>query len=151
LGVDLDMSWRPGPQVISETLDGETVIINLDTGHYYSLDQLASWVWTALVDRGATGRDASLLLAGAWSRDAGEVDGVLLSFLEALNREGLILTGSGAPPRALPAFDPTVAPFATPQMQRYDDIQELLLLDPIHEVEEAGWPAQPPAVPGDRS
>ena len=27
-------------------------------------------------------------------------------------------------------------------MEKYDDMQELLLLDPIHEVDEAGWPVK---------
>jgi hypothetical protein len=31
--------------------------------------------------------------------------------------------------------------FTHPQLQKYTDMQELLLLDPIHEVEESGWPA----------
>jgi len=130
--------------VISETLDGETVIINLGTGRYYSLDRLASWIWTALVDAGGTAADAAGALAAAWGRDAGEVAAALAPCLETMASEGLIVAGGPGTPRPLPAFD-AATPFATPRLQRYDDIQELLLLDPIHEVEEAGWPAQPPS------
>jgi hypothetical protein len=28
-------------------------------------------------------------------------------------------------------------------MQRYTDVEELLMIDPVHEVDEAGWPLQP--------
>jgi hypothetical protein len=142
--VDLDARWRPGAQVISETLDGETVIINLATGRYYSLDALASWVWTALADGGATLREAALQAARAWRRDAAEVEGLLAPFLAALDGEGLLVAGTGSELRPLPPFDAATSAFAEPRMQRFDDIQELLLLDPIHEVEEAGWPAQRP-------
>ena len=31
-------------------------------------------------------------------------------------------------------------PFEAPILNKYNDMQELLLLDPIHDVDEAGWP-----------
>ncbi|HEY9704008.1 MAG TPA: PqqD family protein, partial [Allocoleopsis sp.] len=31
-------------------------------------------------------------------------------------------------------------PFAQPLLEKYTDMQDLLLLDPIHEVDEIGWP-----------
>jgi hypothetical protein len=31
-------------------------------------------------------------------------------------------------------------PFAPPIFERYDDMRDLLTLDPIHEVSEEGWP-----------
>ena len=34
------------PTVISETIDGEAVVINLDSGHYYSLDGTAGEIWS---------------------------------------------------------------------------------------------------------
>jgi hypothetical protein len=30
--------------------------------------------------------------------------------------------------------------YVAPVVQRYDDLEDLLLLDPIHEVDDAGWP-----------
>jgi hypothetical protein len=37
---------------------------------------------------------------------------------------------------------------AAPVLEKYTDMQELLLLDPIHDVEEAGWPKARPAAGG---
>ena len=37
----------------------------------------------------------------------------------------------------------TVVP-GEPVLEKYTDMQELLLLDPIHDVEEAGWPKAKP-------
>jgi hypothetical protein len=31
-------------------------------------------------------------------------------------------------------------PYQEPKLGKYTDMQELLLLDPVHEVDEAGWP-----------
>jgi len=33
-------------------------------------------------------------------------------------------------------------PFAAPVLQKYDDMQDLIMLDPIHEVDDSGWPAR---------
>jgi hypothetical protein len=34
-------------------------------------------------------------------------------------------------------------PFVAPVLDKYTDMQELLLLDPIHEVDASGWPKLP--------
>ena len=39
-----------------------------------------------------------------------------------------------------PSFNP-------PSLNKYSDMQELLLLDPIHDVDEAGWPKPVPDLP----
>ena len=44
------------------------------------------------------------------------------------------------------AVEPHVLPepqegFVAPQLHKYTDMQELLLLDPIHDVDQEGWPA----------
>ncbi|MGD1149191.1 MAG: PqqD family protein [Thermoanaerobaculaceae bacterium] len=149
--MNMDVVWQPGAQVISETLEGEAVIINLETGCYYSLDRLASWIWTAIAAGGATGRAIVQTLARACSREEGDVAAVLTPFLATLVGEGLVVEGGGPSTEAFPSFDPAIADLAEPQLKRFDDIQELLLLDPIHEVEEEGWPVQRPLGQDDRT
>ena len=36
------------PKVIHETIDGETVIVNLDSGNYYSLDDIGADIWDSI-------------------------------------------------------------------------------------------------------
>jgi hypothetical protein len=48
------------PNVMSETIDGEVIIINLATGTYYSLKDVGAEIWS-LVDGGATAEDISAL------------------------------------------------------------------------------------------
>ncbi len=40
------------PRVTHETIDGESVMIDFDTGNYYSLNPVGSAIWD-LVDAGA--------------------------------------------------------------------------------------------------
>jgi hypothetical protein len=141
-------SWRfrlGNPQVISETLEGEAVIIDLDTGYYYSLDPVGSWIWQA-VNAGQTEMAIVTGAVTAFSGPPDEITAHTRAFLDKLEQEGLVARepaeDAGAAPR-LPLTTPAAeqSPFTPPCLTRYEDIKELLLLDPIHEVDEDGWPA----------
>ena len=57
----LDTGWELNtPTVISDVVDGQTLLINLRTGTYYALGQQAEQVWRAL----ATGVPGASLLDG---------------------------------------------------------------------------------------
>ena len=135
------------PQVISEILDGEAVIIDLETGTYYSLDPNASSIWDAIAAGGSTVTGIVEGIAAAYGQGVSEVQAAVTPFFSRLAAERLVVTLPGS--QAAPAPFPKVsASLAEPTLSRFDDIQDLLLLDPIHEVEEAGWPARKPE-PGD--
>lgn len=126
------------PGVIHETIDDEVVIINLDKGHYYSLDGCGAWIWKALV----TGMP-STTIAGAFNGEQ-ETIGVAIGELVAeLESEGLIVPADAG--AAIGELEAPTAPFEEVKLQRYSDMEELLLLDPIHEVDEQGWPHPDPA------
>jgi hypothetical protein len=48
--------------------------------------------------------------------------------------------GSSRNGQPLPA-DVLPAAFVAPVLHKHTDMQDLLLLDPIHEVDETGWPS----------
>lgn len=61
------------------------------------------------------------------------------SFLEELEREGLIapLQHEESPPVGAPTTAvSTRATFRVPVLQKFTDMQELILLDPVHEIQE---------------
>jgi hypothetical protein len=35
--------------------------------------------------------------------------------------------------------------YAAPELAKYDDVEEMMLLDPVHDVSDAGWPQPAPA------
>lgn len=139
------------PTVTHETIDGEAVIINLDSGNYYSLVEVGSFIW-GLVEKGASASEVQQAIFQTYQGDATDIDRGVQGLLAQLQQENLIVPFDG--PGALdlteavpsnnshekPSFDP-------PLLHKYSDMQELLLLDPIHDVDEAGWPKPNPDLP----
>ena len=128
----LDLAFSAsGPEVIFENFGDEMVIANLESGFFYSLDGSGAEIWNALV-AGHTGRQFVV----ASNADTDGASAEVARFIAELQSEGLLA------PTARPANpDPiSVAAFAPPSMQKFDDLQGLLLVDPIHEASPAGWP-----------
>ena len=139
------------PTVTHETIDGEAVIINLDSGNYYSLVEAGSFIW-ALVEKGASANDVQNLLQQAYQGDAGDIDRGVQELLAQLQQENLIVPVDGPAAVDLTEVMPSTnghgkAAFNTPLLNKFSDMQELLLLDPIHDVDEAGWPKPVPEAP----
>jgi hypothetical protein len=45
----MNQSFRVNsPKVAAETIDGEVVIVNLDSGHYYSLLSTGAYIWNCV-------------------------------------------------------------------------------------------------------
>lgn len=118
-----------GPQVIHETFEGETVLIDLDSGCYFSLTAGAPACWLRL----AGGESCAEIAAGQGEAALGLVQ----NFAERLVAEGVLVADSSlaAPPAPAKAVD-----WLEPRLEKFTDMKDLLLLDPIHEVDAAGWP-----------
>jgi hypothetical protein len=133
-----------GSHVVHETIDGETILIHLGTGTYYSLDGVGSEAWELL----ATGATRERLLDCARDRYLGDPEEIELGvcgLMEELLREDLLIEvdepASGFGSTAVPGLPSGNVPFAVPMLQAYTDMQEFMLVDPLHEVDEvAGWP-----------
>lgn len=52
---ELPERWAVNPAVVFRELDGEGVLLNLDSGVYFGLDAVGMRVWTLLLEHGATG------------------------------------------------------------------------------------------------
>lgn len=139
------------PMVTHETIDGEAVIINLDSGNYYSLVDVGSFIW-GLIEQGASTSELQNLVSQTYQGDASDIDQGVEDLLAQLQQESLIVPVDGAESfdqtQALPSHNGHEKPlFSPPSLNKYSDMQELLLLDPIHDVDEAGWPKPNPDVP----
>ena len=141
-----DLRFRiNAPHVVHEIFeDREAAIINLKSGNYYSLDPVGAFVW-AHVDAGASTGEITDQVLINYDGNSADVDREIDRFLEALQAEDLIVTAdANAHPQGprVKAAAPNggKSAFTPPVLERYNDMQELLLLDPIHEVDETGWP-----------
>lgn len=136
------------PKIVSETIDGEVIILNLDRGRYYSLTMAGTDAWSAF-GRAASGEEVVAELLARYEGERKEVERAVHALIAELRQEELILPlPAGAPAPAsegapLPDGTATSRPvFQAPALQTYTDMEALLLLDPIHEVDETGWPHQ---------
>jgi hypothetical protein len=140
------------PHVIHEAIDGEVIIINLATGNYYSLKGSGAEAW-ALIQRpaGVVARDLVEALAARFDAPRPELEAAFGPFLDELTHEGLVVrTAETDEPAGEPveqwrangrmAFEP-------PSLEKFTDMQDLVLLDPVHEVDEIGWPHVAPPDP----
>ena len=62
------------------------------------------------------------------------------SLVEALLAEGLLVEGPPAEEKAWQAVAGSEGQYGLPTLERFTDMEDLLLLDPVHDVEEMGWP-----------
>lgn len=141
-----------GAPVIHDTIDNETIAINQRTGRYYSLDGAAALVWQILED-GATPPSIVTALAERYEADWANLEAAVTGFLETLRAEELVVdagapgSSSEGPSSTAPAGAANGGrpPFPGLVLHQYTDMEVLLLADPIHEVDESGWPTPLPA------
>lgn len=137
------------PRITSQTIDGEVIIIDLQNGNYYSLTQAGAGVWSGIED-GRFSDEITDAVAAQYEGEPEVVKRSIEQFLETLLEEELIVVHESREIDDFAATLPTAAPnglprFSPPSLQKYTDMQDLLLLDPIHEVDETGWPMLKPA------
>ena len=126
-------------KIVYEVLNTEVIAIDFHTGNYYAIIHVGKQIWQLLEQHLPLDR-ISQAISDHYRCDRNKVLSDIQQFMNELLRAGLI---EMCPPE--PFTDPI--PFAeegweydTPRLQEYTDVQNLLLLDPIHEVTDAGWP-----------
>jgi hypothetical protein len=135
------------PSVIGEAVDGEVMVMNLRDGIYYSVAGAAATIWPALT--GGAALDA--VAAAAQSATHVPLDRIaadLDAFVARLCEEGVLRpagNGAASPADALRFAD--IADYQGFVFERFDDMRAMLILDPVHEVGEFGWPQQGGAKP----
>jgi hypothetical protein len=134
------------PTVIQEVIDGEAIIADLGRGYYYSLDSLGSVVWKALVD-GASVAEIIDGCAAHYQAERAEIAAGIEGLLQRLTAEQLLVSREGGPGHSveLGGLPGAAGAWAVPTLSKYTDMEQLLLLDPIHDVDETGWPNTPAA------
>jgi len=128
------------PKVVHETIEGEVVIINLDSGSYYSLDQAGAALWAEL-ERGQGLDDLARYVDAHYVTGGSDAAAAVEALVAALVAEDLVREAGPAAAQPPSPANGQRAAFVAPVLQKHTDMQDLLLLDPIHEVDETGWPS----------
>jgi len=127
--------------IMHETIDGEVVIVNLDTGTYYAFDGTGELIWNQLSGDGASVEQLIEVACRNYQGSQEDISAGVSRFFNALQKENMLIVTDGNATTA-PSFEVQVpaGEFELPKLNIYTDMEALLLADPIHEVESDGWP-----------
>ena len=130
-----------GPRVIFENIEGELILVHMERGTYYSTDEVGAHIWS-MVEAQSTLSEICGSLESCYDAPSEAIRHAVEAFLSRLIEEELVVTGEptaiGREP--LTRTEGHRRPFTPPSLQSYRDMQDMLSLDPIHDVEAAGWP-----------
>jgi hypothetical protein len=133
------MALHPAPNVISQLIDGEAVVINLDDGCYYTFNGPGSDVWAG-AEAGSDTDQLARLLHERYKVDVEAAADTVSAFVQALGDERLVVEDLQPGEPVVTELAPP-APFEQPRWHKFEDMKDLILLDPVHEVDEQqGWP-----------
>ena len=135
------MQYRVNASHIShDRLQDEVIVINVGSGAYYSGSGTAADIWT-VISQGTSIDEIARKLASAYSVDERVVRGEVETCVAFLLERGLIETTDSLPDKAGASLPVAVrSAWKSPVFDEYTDMWELIKLDPIHEVDEVGWP-----------
>jgi hypothetical protein len=131
--------------IVHELIDGEVIIVNLKQGDYYSLLNTSAEIWTE-IERGQSSAQVVAQLTQNYQEEPEIIAQGVQLFIEQLIEEGIITELAGdiqeneIISHGFGNNSIDKPPFEMPKLSKYTDMEDLLALDPIHEVDETGWP-----------
>lgn len=139
------------PDVVFESFKDETVLINLKNGNYYSIDKVGTDILTFIEQCSTTDQIINYMKDRYNSTDH-NIDLTVRKFITQLHDEKIIKKEESSSrennfsgKKDSHSFkNSKKLSFSPPRLSKYTDMQELLLLDPIHDVDETGWPKKKP-------
>ena len=124
--------------VSAERMEGDVIAVNLHTGSYFSLSGPAADVWTACatgaaIEKCCTALDAAY--ASSVPRDQ------VMAMVAACIEQGLFdeIDPLEVDVPTLPD-DWQRGQWTEPKLEVFDDLKDLILVDPIHDASALGWP-----------
>lgn len=125
--------------VHSKVFGDEVVVLDMNTGTYFSLRESAVDVWS-LIDRNASAAGIAEAMAARYDAPPERIATAVDALISELAEAELVVADPSLDPGDAPTEAAERAAFIPPQIERFTDMQDLLLLDPIHEVDDTGWP-----------
>ncbi len=118
-------------QVVAKVMDGEAILINLNTGAYYSIGSTGGFIWSLIEGRLAID-DIVRTVADHYDVPRYQAETDVLRLGEHLCAEGLVTvsTRDAATGVAPQANGVARRPYQTPVLEKYTDMAEMFALDP---------------------
>lgn len=128
----LDSNTRVRPNTVdvaAKVIDGEAIIMNLSNGLYFSMDRVGSAIWE-MVEAGLSVEEMGSALGARYEVSRDVLDADVSRIVAELLAENLVLVtemdATPAPSESAPADHP----YSAPTLNKYDDMADLLALDP---------------------
>jgi Tat protein secretion system quality control protein TatD with DNase activity len=123
-----------------ETFDDEIVVLNLLSGTYYAVGETGLDIWDALV-RSSPLQEIIRACVGRYGVAEDVVAADLRALVSGLAGERIVLETDASPGPVSLTPRKTTNGYRAPTIQKHADLEDLLTLDPIHDVDpERGWP-----------
>lgn len=137
-----------GLHIVHDTFDGETILVNLKNGNYYSFDKLGAVIWE-LIENNVSLNKIIEIINGKFPESGKKAEADIDAFIQNLLKENLLIEDSGSDSATTTTdnqfaetfINKRIAMYEPPVMSKYADMQDMLLLDPIHDTDEKGWPS----------
>jgi len=132
------------PTVVCDVVDGEVVLVDLESGAYYSTEQAGATIWQYL-QQGQSVGEMITALSAHYLADRHEIEQNVHDLIDQLLNEGLIVANNSSSPVTQSGLlngtdQRKKAAFSRVVLHKFSDMEDLLLLDPVHEVNDIGWP-----------
>lgn len=125
-------------KMFHDVADDVAVVINLTTGVYFGFNAFGTAVLNSLLD----GAGAEQIAAAARKFDGcpENIDTLVSDFIDTLVEKEVLIKADDSFRDAEIGKDAVKEGF-TPEVEEFSEVQDLILADPIHEVDEQqGWP-----------
>ncbi|MCA9778370.1 MAG: PqqD family protein [Candidatus Eremiobacteraeota bacterium] len=132
--------WKEDVEnVVSDLIEGEMMLLNLKVGNYYALQGSGVQLWPALKHGSNFSTLLNALALAFPDLTKPQLESDLEEWMQQLRQEGLIIPTQGEPWEDFALS----GDYLRPGLEAFTDLQELFLLDPIHDAApDKGWPAQ---------
>lgn len=127
--------------VLSEILDGEAVIIDLSSGRYHAAAGVAATIWEGVL----CGHSLARIMDDVRRAHSGvpnDAEAAVRAFIDSVVVQGLAQPSAGDTSTSDPRnpMSGPITPWSEPVLESHDDLADLLLIDPVHDVTTQGWP-----------
>lgn len=131
---------RNTESVVSESFEDDTVLINFEKGTYFSLQGSAQSIWDCL-EAPATLETIADMIGATTPETLSE----LQRFLDVLFAEGCLSRSEMGEAQSLLRRPADAAlEYVPPVITVYHDLKEIIVIDPIHDVDDFdAWPGRP--------
>ncbi|MXP32002.1 PqqD family peptide modification chaperone [Parerythrobacter jejuensis] len=88
--LQLDSRLQRNPDLVATDMDGELVMMDIESGKYFGMDAVGKVVWEGLAQPSTARIIASLVRQAFSASDSDDVEADMLAFLGQLHANGLV-------------------------------------------------------------